>query len=228
MKLFNFNTITTTLLYFSISLLHLQAYNPIDQITLNCGTTGNFTDGERTWTGDKNSKLFSIQNNPKTVSSSSTTTQQPSINKIPYSTARLSFSQFNYSFPVTAGPKFLRLFFYPSTYSNGFNRYDAFFSVESNGFTIFKDFNASLYADVEKDGGAFFREYIINVDGVDQRLDLSFTPSGINSYAFINGIEVLSMPSYLYYTASSDQGLTPVGTTNSLYRIETSVALETG
>ncbi|XP_058755503.1 receptor-like protein kinase FERONIA [Vicia villosa] len=227
--LINFKTIITTLFYFSISLFPLQAYDPVDRYTLNCGTTGNSTDGERTWTGDTNSKLLlSSQNNNPTTISVPTTTQKPSINKIPYSTARLSHSIFNYSFPVTQGPKFLRLFFYPSTYSNGFNRYDASFTVVSNGFTLLKDFNASLNADVEG-VDTLFKEYVINV-GDDQRLDLSFIPSSgnSNSYAFINGIEVLSMPDDLYYTSSTDPGFSLVESTIiPAYTISTNVALET-
>ncbi|CAK8533379.1 unnamed protein product [Lathyrus sativus] len=227
--LINFKTTIITLLYFSISLFPLQAYDPVDRYTLNCGTTGNSTDGERTWTGDTNSKLLlSSQNNNPTTISVPTTPQKPSINKIPYSTARLSHSIFNYSFPVTKGPKFLRLFFYPSAYSNGFNRYDASFTVVSNGFTLVKDFNASLNADVEG-VDTLFKEYVINV-GDDQRLDLSFIPSGGNSknYAFINGIEVLSMPDYLYYTPTTDPGFSLVGSTIiPTYSISTTVALET-
>jgi len=226
----NFKTIIITLLYFSISLLHLHAYDPIDRFNLNCGTTGNSTDGQRTWTGDINSKLLSsLQNNPTTISVPKTT-QNPSINKIPYSTARLSHSIFNYSLPVTTGPKFLRLFFYPTTYTNGFNRYDASFTVISNGFTLLKDFNASLNADVEGVDDTILKEYVINV-GDDQRLDLSFIPSSGNSnnYGFINGIEVLSMPDDLYYTPLEDPGFSLVGSTIiPAYTISSNVALETG
>ncbi|RHN50239.1 putative non-specific serine/threonine protein kinase [Medicago truncatula] len=227
-SMINFKTIIITLLYFSISLLHLHAYDPIDRFNLNCGTTGNSTDGQRTWTGDINSKLLSSsQNNPTTISVPKTT-QNPSSNKIPYSTARLSHSIFNYSLPVSKGPKFLRLFFYPTTYTNGFNRYDASFTVISNGFTLLKDFNASLNADVEG-VVTILKEYVINV-GDDQRLDLSFIPSSGNSnnYGFVNGIEVLSMPDYLYYTPPDDPGFSLVGSTViPAYTIPSNVALET-
>ncbi|GAU47491.1 hypothetical protein TSUD_285190 [Trifolium subterraneum] len=216
----NFKTFIT-LIYFSISLHNLQAYDPIDRFTLSCGTKGNSTDGQRIWTGDTNSKLLSsFQNNPTTI-------QKSSINKIPYSRARLSHTIFNYSFPVTTGPKFLRLFFYPSTYTNGFNRYDASFTVISNRFTLLKDFNASLNADVEG-VDTLLKEYIINV-GDDQTLDVSFIPSSGNSnnYAFINGIEVISMPNDLYYTPPNDHGFSLVETSDTQYSIQTNVALET-
>lgn len=165
--------------------------------------------------------MSSLQNNPTTISVPKTT-QNPSSNKVPYSTARLSHSIFNYSLPVSKGPKFLRLFFYPTTYTNGFNRYDASFTVISNGFTLLKDFNASLNADVEG-VVTILKEYVINV-GDDQRLDLSFIPSN-NNYGFINGIEVLSMPDDLYYTPDPEFSL--VGATNTQYNVPTSAALET-
>ncbi|KAL5137437.1 Receptor-like protein kinase FERONIA [Glycine soja] len=114
-------------------------------------------------------------------------TQDPSVNQVPYTTARLSRSQFNYFFPVSASPKFIRLFFYLAYYPS-FPHTDASFSVQSNGFTFLKGFNASLNADTEATK-TIFREYVVNVnDG--EILILSFTPSQPNSYAFINGIEV--------------------------------------
>ncbi|KAJ1382342.1 Serine-threonine/tyrosine-protein kinase, catalytic domain [Sesbania bispinosa] len=215
-------TITTAaaliLLYFALS---LQAYDPVDRFTIDCGSSGNFSDGERTWSGDINSKLLSAQDNSATVSGTATT-QPSSVNKIPYSTARLSHSQFNYSFPVTAGPKFLRLFFYPASYPGGFARNNASFTVISNGFTLLKDFNASLNADAEG-VPTILREYTINVDD-GQRLDLSMIPSS-NSYAFINGIEVLSMPSDLYYTSSNSPGIKLVGP-GTQFSVETTRALQ--
>ncbi|KAK2417994.1 receptor protein kinase FERONIA [Trifolium repens] len=76
----------------------------------------------------------------------------------------------------------------------------------SNGFTLLKDFNASLNADVEG-VDTLLKEYVINV-GEDQRLDLSFIPSNGNSnnYVFLNRIEVLCMPNDLYYTPPEDNG----------------------
>ncbi|KAK8470029.1 hypothetical protein PHAVU_004G040901 [Phaseolus vulgaris] len=225
-------TFTTSLTLFFLLLhfsTHLQAnYFPEDIFTISCGTTGNSSDGQRRWTGDE--EYLSSQDG--TVSEKATT-QSFSINEIPYSTARLSRSQFNYSFPVSPGPKFLRLFFYPADYPS-FSRSHASFTVQSNQFTLLNAFNASLHADAQAadaqaaDAQAtktIFREYVVNVnDG--ERLILTFTPSHPNSYAFINGIEVLSMPTDLYYTPPNEIGFTQVGTT-TLYSVETSSALQT-
>ncbi|TKY50165.1 Receptor protein kinase FERONIA [Spatholobus suberectus] len=215
-----FNCVTSlalTLLFLSIQ---LQAYNPGDRFTISCGTTGKSSDGERIWTGDTDSNLLSLQDG---AVSANATTQSPSTNQVLYTTARLSRSQFNYSFPVTAGPKFVRLFFYPASYPS-FPRSETSFTVHSNQFTLLNGFNASLNADVEKTK-TIFREYVINVDD-GERLNLSFTPSQSKSYAFINGIEVLSMPSDLYYTSANDVGFKLVGS-DTLYSVRTNFALET-
>ncbi|WVZ14262.1 hypothetical protein V8G54_011828 [Vigna mungo] len=68
-------------------------------------------------------------------------------------------------------------------------------------------------------------EYVVNVkDG--ESLILTFTPSHPNSYAFINGIEVLSMPNDLYYTPPDDPGFTLVGH-DTLFSVGSSTAMET-
>ncbi|KAH1142855.1 hypothetical protein GYH30_033515 [Glycine max] len=185
MRLLSIITTSLTLFFLLLFLsIHLQAYTLEDNFTISCGTTGIVFDDERTWTGDADTKYLS-GGQGRTVLTEATT-QDPSVNQVPYTTARLSRSQFNYSFPVSAGPKFVRLFFYPAYYPS-FPRTDASFSVQSNGFTFLKGFNASLNADAEATK-TIFREYVVNInDG--EILILSFTPSQPNSYAFINGIE---------------------------------------
>ncbi|KAL2329825.1 hypothetical protein Fmac_017406 [Flemingia macrophylla] len=170
---------------------------PYDHISIDCGSTSNSTtrDG-RSWTAE-NTKLLS--DNHQSVAATPLT---PSTPETPYTSARLSYSQFNYSFPVTAGPKFLRLFFYSTTYPN-FDTLKAKFSVKAGKFTLLQDFNASLNAEAGNDPGnqdILFREYCINVEDGDEKLNITFTPSTNRSYALINGIEIVSMPPYLYYT----------------------------
>jgi hypothetical protein len=55
-------------------------------------------------------------------------------------------------------------------------------------------------------------------------LNITFTPSGSNAYAFVNGIEILSIPSNLYYTPSY-KGISFVGQPNQLY-VDNDTALE--
>ncbi|MED6180113.1 hypothetical protein PIB30_007270 [Stylosanthes scabra] len=211
----------STLLYLSFLFLSdiaisIEAYVPVDSFSINCGSTGNSSDGERSWKGDIDSKVLTLQDTNTIVAQPTT---QPSSNQVPYTTALLSKSEFSYSIPVSLGLKFVRLFFYPASYP-GFDRYNAVFTVKSEGFTLLKDFNASLNADAaNKD--TIFKEYIINVDDV-QRINLIFTPntSHPNSYAFVNGIEVVSMPIDLYFTVF-------VGHPGIQYNMENTRALET-
>ena len=183
-------------------------YIAVDNINLDCGSFGNSkaTD-ERDWIGDIGSKYGPIEENNK--SNSSKAPRQASVESIPYSTARLSYSQFTYVFPVTPGPKFVRLYFYSVAYS-GFTKSKDFFTVKAGSFTLLRNFSASIHTEKY-----FVREFCINVEK-NKKLNLTFIPftsGSISYYAFINGIEVVSMPmDYMYYTSSSSiiEGKVPV------------------
>ena len=138
--------LTFTTLYLAFLLLHLSntlainspsPYKTVDNIILNCGSSDNSTalDG-RTWTGDVNSKFFpqELSQNQASLATNSLK-QSSSASQVPYNTARLSVSPFTYIFPLTTGQKFVRLYFYPATYSN-FDRSNALFSVKAGTFTL--------------------------------------------------------------------------------------------
>ncbi|XP_022759140.1 receptor-like protein kinase FERONIA [Durio zibethinus] len=196
-----------------------KPYTPHDNIALDCGSTNNKIDlAGRSWFAD--STIFLDQSNKVSVILSSVTKG----NSIPYKTARLSRSQFTYSFTVTPGPKFIRLHFYPSSYQE-FNRSNAFFDVHIGGYTLLRSFSPALTADYLK-SEVFAKEFCINID--DQKLNILFSPdpSMPDSYAFINGIEIVSMPNNLYYSADDDTGFNFVNQVNP-YRILEKQALET-
>ncbi|KAK7325745.1 hypothetical protein VNO80_33916 [Phaseolus coccineus] len=210
-----FSSITALKLFLFHLFTHLQAYTPVDNFTINCGATGTSYDGETTWTGDTASMFLSHQDN--TVSANPTTQQSNSTLQLPYTTARLSRSQFNYSFPVTPGSYFLRLFFYPASYPS-FPSTQASFTVHCNQFTLFYGFST------DKDHTeTIFREYVVNVHN-GETLNLSFTPSQPNSHALINGIQVFSIPTDLYYASPHHAGFKLVGT-HTLYRVTSDTAL---
>ncbi|XP_028758725.1 receptor-like protein kinase FERONIA [Neltuma alba] len=236
--------VTFQLFFFFQLVSTIASYNPDDHFSVNCGGSGNSsTRGRRKWTGDTDFGLFSpieLSNSDK----SSVGDNAPG-KPIPYSTARFSRSEFSYSFPVkTDGQKFIRLYFYPSFYDPNFFRSDAFFSVKAGPHTLLKDFNASLNADADADAGrgagaylklaageqgAIVREYCVNVDS-GQRLTITFTPtneSHPNAYAFVNGIEIISMPPFLYYTKPDDQQSMRLSDGNMQFPVQNSSALET-
>ncbi|XP_059449703.1 receptor-like protein kinase FERONIA [Corylus avellana] len=221
-------------LYLAFLLNHLTSavaratpspYTPTDNILLDCASSENSTalDG-RLWIGDVNPEFFPLEHSQNQASlTTRAVPQSPVATQVPYATARLSLSPFTYLFRVTAGQKFIRLYFYPNSYPN-FDRFKALFSVKAGSFTLLNNFNASLTADADDDpGDTIFREYCVNIEE-GQRLNITFTPSAANAYALVNGIEILSMPSNLYYT-SSDKGLFFVGQYNQFY-IDNNTTLE--
>ncbi|WVZ06821.1 hypothetical protein V8G54_020167 [Vigna mungo] len=218
-------TILFLLLWWCLSFLSMAdvIYRPTDLFSISCGSSTNFsTLDTRNWTSDNH---FLSPTNPSVAAPSLT----PSTIEGPYTHARLSHSPFTYSFPLTPGPKFIRLFFYSTSYQN-FPRSLSSFSVQAGPYTLLHDFNASLNADADDDPShpdILFKEYCINLQDAD-KLNITFLPSTTDSYAFINGIEIVSMPPYLYYTDPDDSTEQPqfVGTMTT-YVVESKFALET-
>ncbi|GFY86938.1 malectin/receptor-like protein kinase family protein [Actinidia rufa] len=145
---------------------------------------------------------------------------------VPYKTARVSRSQFTYTFQVSPGVKFIRLHFYPTSY-RGFKRSKAFFTVKAGPYTLLSNFSAALTSDA-LGLPSFAKEFCANVEE-NQRLIISFTPSQGSSadevYAFVNGIEVISMPTGLYHTLEGEEGAHVVGKKHQ-FSIDKNIALE--
>ena len=96
--------------------------------TISCGSFGiSRANDECDWTGDIGSK-FAPTKEPNHKPNTSTAEIQGTSNVVPYMTARLSNWQFTYMFPVTPSPKFVRLYFYSTSYL-GFERSKDFFTV---------------------------------------------------------------------------------------------------
>ncbi|KAJ6369799.1 hypothetical protein OIU76_028113 [Salix suchowensis] len=198
------NSSISTPLYLTFFLLHLtilvtgdspQPYLPVDNIALNCGSLiSERSVNDTKWTADINSKVALLDQDSGSIKSTA--------NEAPYDTARVSRSKFTYTFPVTtAGPKFVRLHFYPGSYPR-FNRSKASFSVTTGRYTFLSNFSGVHYTDPLGDTG-YAREFILNVEDERKNLSITFTPSPhvADAHAFINGIEIVSMPTNLYYTA---------------------------
>ncbi|KAK9272743.1 hypothetical protein L1049_003120 [Liquidambar formosana] len=197
-------------------------YTPTEYILLNCGSSSNATSPDgRNWESDSGSK-FSPSYIQQT-SSSTASVQDPSVTQVPYLKARISKSQFTYTFPVSAGPKFVRLYFYPATYS-GHDKSNFFFSVVANSHTLLSNFSASLTVSaIDPPVASLVKEFCVNVYD-NQRLTITFSPSP-SSYAFINGIEIVSMPNNLYLGRRDD----PIRLVNfdTTFTLDNNTALET-
>ena len=204
-------------------------YHPDDVILLNCGSSGNSTAlDDRKWMGDVGSKFMSSRLlNQTSVSAKPPQSHGFSVDPVPYMTARFSRSQFTYTFHVKPGQKFVRLHFFPASFPF-FKRSKAFFSVKAGPHTLLSNFNPSL--DADSLGVKFLvKEFSVNINGNQRSIDITFLPSSKtceDAFAFINGIEIVSMPNNLYHSRSPD-----IGVSSSLRQhdcfIEKNTALET-
>ncbi|KAL3719408.1 hypothetical protein ACJRO7_004379 [Eucalyptus globulus] len=226
--LFIFISVSLEALPVSVTGDNVGAYHPTDDIAVDCGSNTSSPVGGWNWIGDAadRSDYFPIEKTHSSTTSEASSSSPSIPGAVPYLTARLSRSEFAYTFHVTAGPKFVRLHFVPSDYPN-FRRVDSFFSVEAAGYTLLRN-SASLFADYTRSTSFFSKEFCLSV-GEDQILNITFTPTPVSSdvYAFVNGIEVVSMPESLYYNTvvDSTEGIKLVGQL-APYTLDTTKALE--
>ncbi|KAK7307033.1 hypothetical protein VNO77_39733 [Canavalia gladiata] len=226
------NGVRCCMYIFILYLLHPQpiavadnvSYVPSENIVLNCGSNTSELvqyDG-RNWSGDIDSPYVPSNAATKSLTARAPNTPQ-SIPEVPYMTARIFQSQFTYTFNVTPGPKFIRLHFYPASYLD-LNVSNAFLSLTAGNFTLLHNFSVSLNADYFN-LAYLMKEFIVHVNG--STLELTFTPSYNESdaYAFVNGIEVVSMPLGLYIRGD-DAPIPLVGHDSQLLYIYNDSAME--
>ncbi|KAL7098342.1 hypothetical protein ACP275_09G011000 [Erythranthe tilingii] len=205
--------------------------NPTDHFTgdvsVNCGSVGTSAarDGKE-WCGDVQPKLSSLLQlkGSSTAASSMIHKLISGDDPVPYKTGRISRSRFSYVFQVNPGQKIIRLHFNPAPYK-GFKRFNDLFDVEAGPFTLLQNFSASLTANALR-VNSFVKEFCITVEE-NELLGIFFSPSSsesLKTYAFINGIEIISVPPSLSYFYKGDIGVQMVG--KSLVYVDNGTALE--
>ncbi|XP_058192235.1 receptor-like protein kinase FERONIA [Rhododendron vialii] len=216
--------------YFTLAINSPGLYSQqLDHVVVNCGSSGDSTaEDTRKWTGDTGSNYITSLHGSKGKLISSKATDQPlPYDPIPYRTARLSRWPFTYTFRVTPGQKLIRLHFYPALYLGGFKRSKAFFTVKAGRYTLLSNFSAALTVDA-LGLTSLVKEYYLDVDE-DQPLIITFSPSRIGNseevYAFVNGIEIISMPAALYHTREGNPAAQIVGKSDR-FTLDKSIALE--
>ncbi|XP_022775753.1 receptor-like protein kinase FERONIA [Durio zibethinus] len=161
----------------------------LDQVILDCGSARNSSFNGKTWVGDVN--LFPDYYEGTMIGRviSNTTGQAP---ESPYSTARFGRSSFTYSFPMSPGLKFIRLHFYPTSYTVIDQISKANFSVTSGNYTLLNNFGPFVIARTLK-SPYFTKDYFLNLK--KHILNITFAPSldASDAFAFVNGIEIYSM-----------------------------------
>ncbi|KAI5065592.1 hypothetical protein GOP47_0020287 [Adiantum capillus-veneris] len=171
---------------------------PKDNHLIACGSSDvsvEDSDG-RKWDGDETPPASHyLAGNPASVVAS-TSVQNPNLpGTVPFLNARIFTSPAEYSFPVTPGRHWLRLYFYPFA----FEKYDpnlAIVTVSIDSYTLIK--NMSITREIKARNYAYIqKEFSINVASTS--LLVSFIPGEAkDAYAIVNGIEVVSMPDDMF------------------------------
>ncbi|CAO2817293.1 unnamed protein product [Amaranthus hypochondriacus] len=121
----------------------------------------------------------------------------------PYKGARIFNSPVTYSFKVSPGPKFLRLYFTTSTsYTINSTNMDPskfFISLKANNLTLFNNFSAFLNSQNSKFLKYNTYEFCLTVQK-NIPLNLTFSSPSSSTYGYVNGIEIVKAPSGLYQT----------------------------
>ncbi|XP_021285512.1 probable receptor-like protein kinase At5g24010 [Herrania umbratica] len=166
-----------SLLYFSASFL------PTNNFLLNCGSNANTSFYNRIFLADsvKPGSLFLSAERSVSLTDRSPPPNTP----ILYHTARVFTTDSSYKFDIKkngTGIHLVRLHFSPFQAQN-FNLASAKFNVVANGFLLLSGFSAN---------SVLLKEYILKIDG--NVLEIMFSPVGDSGFAFVNGIEVFSVP----------------------------------
>lgn len=173
-------------------------YVPVDQIRIACGSASNVTIDDRVFAADNVANSLASGGVAGTTPANNPGLSYPAL----LTSARFFITKSTYSFKVTPGRHWVRLYFYPFA-SSSFQPNNSFFGLTSGDFVLLDNFTAVAFTTTSRPD--FIREYVLNFTSTN--FVLTFTPQP-QSYAFINAIEIVSMPSDLI----QDDGLLPSST----------------
>ncbi|KAG7986446.1 hypothetical protein I3843_03G080100 [Carya illinoinensis] len=142
------------------------------------------------------------------------------------SNSKFSPFQIHLLLPCLTWPKIPPPLLYPTSCTN-YDKTKSFFAVTANDFTLLSNFSAylSISSSTNPSTTCLVKEFIVDVQKY-QSLNVTFIPSP-SSYAFINGIEVVSMPSKLYISNQDMSPATFVNAYDSPFYINNPFAFET-
>ncbi|XP_052177277.1 receptor-like protein kinase HERK 1 [Diospyros lotus] len=177
-ELFIWISITMSLCCFCIG------FNPADQYLIDCGSAKNNTVGDRVFLADNYAAKF--LSTPQNILANTSSNSIASSDDSPlYQTARVFTGVSKYTFPISQkGRIWVRFYFFPFV-SGNYNLSLASFSVSAQHYVLLRN---SIWK------GSSVKEFSINV--TSGALEITFAPSG-NSFAFLNALEVVSVPSTL-------------------------------
>ncbi|KAL8475844.1 hypothetical protein ACS0TY_028488 [Phlomoides rotata] len=213
------------ILCFLFTITEIHSKNPVrftGDVSINCGSTriSSSRSGSR-WIRDKQPRsLLQLKGSSTT---STAIRMLSSADPVPHRTARISSSRFTYAFHVSSGQKLIRLHFNPTPYK-GFKWFRDLFTVQAGHFTLLSNFSASITV---AGMSTFTKEFCMNIQE-NQQLTLTFSPEirqSLYTYAFINGIEIISVPASLSYFDDGDVGPQVIGKEYLAY-VDNDTALE--
>ncbi|KAL1299438.1 hypothetical protein HN51_043974 [Arachis hypogaea] len=164
-----------------------SSYTPPDNYLIACGSSKNITFQGRTFVPDSQHSSLVFKTGDSLVSASSNSSTAPSPI---YQSARIFTDTATYRFEIAQeGRHWVRLYFSPVR-NSGHDLNSASVTVVTDNFVLLSNFTFRSY-----NGSYMFREYAINV--TSDTLTMTFIPSN-GSIAFVNAIEVVSMPDDLF------------------------------
>ncbi|THU56891.1 hypothetical protein C4D60_Mb11t21990 [Musa balbisiana] len=198
--------IEASLIFFMITAIRCAhcTFTPADNYLIDCGSLTNTTIGSRVFVAD-----VSLSS---TLTPSSNNLANASLSSIPssygaalFQSARVFTAPSSYSFQIKAhGRHFIRLYFFPFVHRS-YNLSAATFSVSAQDVALLDDFQPKANATAVK-------EFSLNI--TSDTLILAFAPTGSSPLAFVNAIEVVSVPDDLIGDAAKT--VQPQGTYRGL------------
>ncbi|KAH1115307.1 hypothetical protein J1N35_008685 [Gossypium stocksii] len=163
--------------------LFARGFTPADNYLIDCGSLTNTTLGDRVFMADNlASKLLSASGNIVGNTSKAVTSSDDSPL---YQTVRIFTGVSKYTFPISQrGRHWIRLYFYPFVHAS-YNMSMAKFDVSTENHVLLSSFSVQSLV---------VKEFSVNV--TTNSLAITFSPSE-NSFAFINALEVVSVPDQL-------------------------------
>lgn len=161
------------LLYFS------NGFVPTDNYLIDCGSLTNTTVGDRIFLADNLASKY-LSSTQSVIANTS-----KSADSVLYQTAKILNAVSKFTFPISQqGRHWIRMHFYPFVYA-GYDLSLGNFAVSTQTHGLLSNFSAA---------SSIVKEFSVNV--TSSTLVLTFTPS-TNSFAFINAVEVVSVPDQL-------------------------------
>ncbi|EXB54643.1 Receptor-like protein kinase HERK 1 [Morus notabilis] len=162
-----------------------SGFDPIDNYLIDCGSPTNTSVSDRVFISDYTASKF--LSTPQDVLANTTNKSTISSSDSPlYQTARIFTQTSTYKFPILRqGRHWIRLYFSPFSYE-AYDMTTARFSVFTENHVLLSDF--CTY------DTTYLKEFSVNV--TSNSLVITLSPSA-NSFAFLNAVEVVSVPDEL-------------------------------